>query len=702
MSVVIYPVPPITPPPTTTPAPAPPPTTTPLPPPQQPPGVTDELGSCCTNITAALDALVEAVQAFPPPDPTCCTNLTTQINAVAVQIQTIAATLQSMASTSGSSAAPVDLTPVTTALTALQSQLASLQADNDVNAGTLNTAIASIATAIAGISPQNLQSIVDAINSLFTTLDVPQAVYDQLSTDGWLSSTYAQLAAPGALGSGIVATIATWAHQFYRWLVLSSIGVDVDAPPGSAPAASTAETLLDGTLSTFLKSADVVITPIVQDIIDTIANTLMPVGVTSPGSIGVNPNTPVAQIMGVTFAAHLAGYVVNWLGIHDSEALAKWVERIGAVLGFEELREVNLGPLIRHGIAKVADNQAKAIFRQELPSAGSAAQWLARGLIDDPTADTLLGFAGMDASYQDAAKQAAQRGLQPFILIRLLTTGLFSTADLTDEMTFAGIRPTTQSRIQLAAPYMATDAARKQLISALDEAYTEGLYADSDYQSLVASAEQNTTLSSLELTTVQVKALVKQTKELAQSYAILYQGGLMDVPTLQSSLEGIGLQPNWVTAFMAVQEARSEAKTNRQALAAMTRLTNQTNTIIRKTALQNYLAGTIDLAAYVAALVGTGLTAVQAAAWGDLAALRIAGGLTWVYGLSLPKQQASILSKQVEAILAQLSAVLIDDTSAVSQLQALGLSNTWINALIAKTDAQATAKSLATLYPVQP
>lgn len=680
--------------------PPPPPVYVPIPPPQGPTGPTDELSDCCQATATALTSLANSVAQLVPTDPTCCVDIQTQINACATQLQEIAAILSNPPA--APAPAPIDFSAIVSALAEISTTLQSFPPNADANTTTLATQLSGIATAIGNLTPADLQKVVDAINSLFNTLDVPQVVYQQLATDGWLSSTYAQLSEPGALGSGLVSTIATWAHQFWRWLVLSAIGVDVDAPPSSVPIGSTTQLILESTLNAFLKTGDSVLTPTVSGLIDQIAALLKPAGGVSPGNINVNPTSAVTSVLGFTISAAIAGHVASFLGWHDSEALAKFVERIGTVIGFEELREVNLGPLIRFGIARIAEQQARQLFRQELPNNGVLAGWLGRGLITQQAAETVFGLNGLDNSYFSILEAAAQQGINPRQLVRLMNTGLFSSADLTDELTFAGVRPASQSRYQLAAPFLATSTERSKLVAALESAYAGGLYSDTDLTSLVDSAYSNTDRDSLLLKAAQVKALERDTKDLEASYGELYLAGLIDQPTLQSNLQGIGLQDHFITSRMAVLEAKASARLQRQMQAQEQRLATQTTNIERRTALQNFMSGSIDIVAYTAALVATGMTAVQAAAWADLAVLKQQGNLRWVYGMVKTPQEAEILKNQVTAILDQRKTLLISDATAASQLSGLGLAPTYVNALIAAADASAVVKTAASLYPVTP
>lgn len=670
----------------------------PWPQPGPPPPGGDQLKDCCWEVNANL-AIIQAQLAGMQTDPTCCTNVVTAINSVSGSLSQIAGILPTLAP---GVAPPIDLTAIIAQLQAIVTGLAAIPAQEAADTGTLSANLSSIATAIQAITPADLKSVTDAITSLFNTLDVPQAVYSQLATDGFMSGADAQLSAPGALGSGLV--IGLFKHLWYGlvYYIKQFTGVDLNTGVYTPAADSTAQKALTAVLKDFLAVEDAIFYPPLKPLIDALTTQLKSPRPPTIGDTGVDPTIPIASAAGVALTAGFVGWLVSYFGIAGGEPLAHVAELLAGLIGFEELRDVEIGPLIQFGIARDAEHAAKARFTQELPGNGEITGWVARGLYDTGKATTTMLFNGLHPDYHDAARTAAQAGIQPRQLIRLMNTGLFTPADFTDELTFAGLRPASQSRYQLAAPFLATTTERSKLVSALESAYAAGLYSDNDFTSLVDSAYQNTNRDSLLLTAGQIKALERDTKDLEASYADQYLGGLIDQASLQSSLEGIGLQPHFVSARMAVLEAKAAAKIAHAAAVAAARLATATAAVERRTALQNFESGVLNLAGYVAALILTGLTPVQAAAWGDLAVLKQAGNLQWKYGLLLPRSQAAILGNQVTAIIDQLKTQLITSAAAATQLSNLKLPATYVNALIAAADASAVVKKAAAFYPVLP
>ena len=116
--------------------------------------------------------------------------------------------------------------------------------------------------------------------------------------------------------------------------------------------------------------------------------------------------------------------------------------------------------------------------------------------------------------------------------------------------------------------------------------------------------------------------------------------------------------------------------------------------------MANFKSGAIDAPTLLAGLVATGLTAIQAAAWTDLAQLSFAGALRWVYGQQLTQPAATLLRQRVSAIEDQLKRQLITNDAASAQLTALRIGPRYINAIIAASNALAAAGKLASLTPV--
>ena len=159
--------------------------------------------------------------------------------------------------------------------------------------------------------------------------------------------------------------------------------------------------------------------------------------------------------------------------------------------GFREIAQAIHRSWYGIGFARPTSYEANKQFRTLYPAHTDGHDLLARGLITPAQRDELDSFGGLTPDYTAAMQAAAYTGMQPRQLIRLIETGLFTTDDIKDELTFRGMRPASQARMLLAVPYLATQTQRSQLISALESAYAAGLLADADYTARVDSAWQN-------------------------------------------------------------------------------------------------------------------------------------------------------------------------------------------------------------------
>jgi hypothetical protein len=369
--------------------------------------------------------------------------------------------------------------------------------------------------------------------------------------------------------------------------------------------------------------------------------------------------------------------------------------------GFREIAQSIHRSWYGIGFARPTSYQANKQFRSLYPTLGDASSLYARGLITADQRDELLSFAGMTPDYTAPMIAGGFHGMQARQLIRVIETGLFTTDDLKDELTFSGMRPASQARLLLAAPYLATATQRSQLISALESAYAAGLLSDTDLTTGIDNAWQSHDRDYLALTSAQLKKRTKLAADLETEYSTLFKAGLIDDATFRSYLEGIGLQPDAVNAIAGKAEAAANATLQRKTLADARALERSTSAEERKAAMKGFATGTLGAPALATALIATGLTSTQAAAWTALAVLSAQGNQRWLYGLQLPPAQAAQLRARVSALTDQRKRLQITDQVYASQLRSLGLSDTWINALDAAADALISPKKSAFPIPVQ-
>lgn len=374
---------------------------------------------------------------------------------------------------------------------------------------------------------------------------------------------------------------------------------------------------------------------------------------------------------------------------------------LGGMAGFEEVSGAVLEPLYENAFGKSLQYYYRGLFKPELPDETDAVLWHARQLISDDQLRTIFNYSGLKSEYEDAFVKSAFHGISPFVMIRLLEFPVFTDAQTRDELTFSGLRPQSQENMIAAGKYLAADPFRKQTQAAYETMYEEGLLSDVQLSTNIDSTRHTNDIDQLMVLRAQVLKVVKFTKEYVTSYVDLAIAGLIDIPTFQADMASLGYQPDAINARSAVIEARMAATNRRVELAAERRLEAQTTAALRRTALENFRSGAIDAAGYTAALLATGMTAVQAAAFADLAALQKQGNTRFLYGLQVQPEAAQLLRERVAALTDQRKKLLIDDAQFLAQLANLGIPGEVQNALLAAAAAQTTPKSQMTLVNVQ-
>jgi hypothetical protein len=664
--------------------------------------LSDGLGCVSQNLNLIQRQIADLQQAITGTggqqlDPVTCTQLGGYVSTLNVSLQAISTAIA--AAVSGGT--PVDLTAVVAQLTAIATALAGLTGAGATPVNVNLTSSTPLATATATAPPTDVSGIIAQLAKLFTTIDVPLPIIQQLVAEGFLPPDALTTVGQGDFGSTI-ATLWTkwglWAAQKY----LGLFGISVDsAGTHFAGVEATIEKDLGGLFNLLVSGSEVTLTPIVQKLIEQ----LKPVLTGAPGSplggVSVNADNAVAIALGGALSAATAGWIMSFLGIDAGEPLARIGELMGTAIGFEELRDVQIGPLIRQGAALQAERNAKAYFKQELPDTASLALWAFMGLISSDRAKALSAFNGTPDEMYPVKAASVLRGFNARQMLRLIETNLFSSADIADELTFSAMRPVSQHRMLLAAPYLATAAERSSLRSTIESAAVAGLLADADVTSQLDAAESNTDRDSLCLAKVHLQQLVANAKALEAEYSALFKVGLMTDDAFRGALAAIGLQQWAIDMVAAKAEVAANVALQKKTLAAEAALERATENKARTAAVKAFTTGTIDAAALSAALLATGLTAAQAAFWVTQAVLQKGGALRWLYGLQLSPTEATLLRERVTALTDQRKRLQITDPQFVAALQELGIGPRYINALRAAADAMITPKTSAVVIPVQ-
>jgi hypothetical protein len=630
-------------------------------------------------------------------DPTCCQQIVGVLSDVDNTLSSVASNLTAIAA---NTAAPINWIPVSAGLSRVANAISAIPPAAGVDLGPLTDAVNQVARAISSAPATDVTGIVDQLKALVTQGDVDQPIIDALGQAGILQGVDLQVL-QGIKWSDALTYLRGIIHSREVIYFFRLIGVDITTTPWSFTRQfNDVVAFIEQKVADFFTGETNALMPPMTAALDALKSILETTAPPAIGNTFINPDLALAKVVATGINMWALGAGLALVDHGAGEAIEKIADYFTGILGLEEIREVQIGPLVEFGVGRDAEHAAKARFRQELPGNGELYGWHAMGLMSAAQADAISAYNGLHDAFRPLANAAAHRGLNARQMLRLIETDLFTSAEIADELTFSAMRPVSQDRMIRAAPYLATAPMRSQLRSALEAAHTAGILSDADLTSNLDAAESNFDRDNLILQASRWKLLVKETATLEAEYATLFRAGLINDIAYRNYLTGIGLQPGYVNIVAGKAEAQASAALYRKELAAAAALERETNVAIRRAALQNYKTGAIDAAGYAAALIATGLTPLQSAAWTDLATLQISGSLRWEYGLELPAQQATLLRERVTALTDQAKRQQITIPIYVAQLQALGIPPKWVNALEAAAASTITPKSKAITIPV--
>jgi hypothetical protein len=726
--------PPPPPPPRVPPPPPPPPPRGPSPPPiviqPQPPPLPepcptvmqgecqDELAAIGQQLASGLQAINSAIQLGDAAIANnCCSAIVDALASLQTAVQAAIASIP----TPPPPTLSVDLSAVAAAIAKLGDTAAAANADEAVCCAKIDADLQAIARAIPGTV--DLKPIVDELHKANVMRDIPPEILNVLRDKlnlppeisgllqgepadwydaivdflGWWNSA-------DGLGAAVARDIEDWlpsSKKAAAWVIAAIAALGKSLPDLWEKFKPTVEAGLHTGFKKALETADSVMTPIIEPLLDDIKELLKPKGgaPTTIGNIHVDIRDVMEKVHGMAFSATVVAWLASYAAIDGGPPLKDFAEKIAHCIDFDEIGAGTIAALNRHGIAAVADMQARALFQQHIPRAGDVADWAARGIAPTQLTHQLMRFDGCNDEIAGHLVTSAQRSIVGFQLLRLMRTGLFDDTDLRDEMLFGGMRKASQDRMVLAAPYIASDAERKGLNSALEAAYVAGLLNDNDLISQLNSSQHNTDREVLILNTAKWRKLIKHTTDLETEYSTMFLGGLIDDGTYRGFLSGIGLQPDTVDVVAAKSEARANATLHRKELAQAAALQRATATEERRAAMTAFAAGKFNLGELAAALIATGLTATQAAAWTVQAQNQALGRQRFVFGLQMSPTDATLLQDRVAALETQRKKNLISAEQFVQALKNLKIPETYVDALAARTEAAAFKATKPTPTP---
>lgn len=662
----------------------------------------------CKQMSVNTAAVIGAIQALSIPggtsDPTCCTNLVAAIADVTGTLGTIAGAFP-LADNVAQLVAP--LTAIATAI----SNYSGGGAPVDLSA--IEADLARIAAAIEKGEPFDqtaLKSIADSQTTIVRQWDVKQPILDKIYELGGIPDEFKavlQGADPGDAMSTVEAFRQRIANSHYwqdfsnaiRWIEYWSLpDPSVAVPPKLGDPGFTLKAagdgitnLAKGLLTAGFELADGLFGPPVKGFLEAHRTEIAKLGIIRPGGELQVTTDLLAEATTFGIGAHYAAvlgetiYPTKTLGFPQLAAL------LATLSGYKEIVKGVVGSEVGALIATPHRYSINAQARSILPSLSAALGMRSRGIIDDGARDSLVAYNGLTPDYSDAEQTAAYHGYSPRMLLRVIESELFTQDEINDELTFSGMRPASQARLLKAAPYLATATYRSEYRGSLHSAFVAGLIDESEYTDEVDGAERNLDRDNLILLRARLDKRMASVKELENAYSIQFIGHLIDLPTYESLLSGLGLQSDKVNNLMAVSEARSNAAIERQLESDQRQLERQTKSDLRKAALREYKNGAIDGTGLATALVATGLSPLQTVAWTDLASLEQVGASRFLYGKLLDPLDYKTLNDRVEAVGTQFKRGLIPLVGARQQLVDLGIEPHELAAILAKWAAMVGA-----------
>jgi len=674
-------------------------TPTPLPPGGQPISgqpdpdgdeITDDL---CAQIQTAAQTIASALQNQPGnqgggDNGECCQNVVNAITSISTALASI---LAAIGPGGAGAAPPVDLTGVVAALDQLVAAVGALTPAAPVDLTGVVAALNQIATELAGGSPVDLSGVVNALKQIFSTIDVPMPVYESLAQNGYIDTSDLQLLAPGEFGSGLIILLEKYGEKALLKLALA-FGIDFSSGvPVLTPTANSVMSAIFAAIQAVLtferNRVDDLLTPLVGAIVAALTPTQSP----ALGEVFVDPDTVLADAATVTLNGELLATLANAIKESAGERIGRWVEIIGGILGLEELREVQVGPLIRNGIGAVAELRARALYQQSLPGAGEAATWLARGIIADADADTLMAYNGFGSSVRPWMKTAAYRPVSPRALATALQDTPFPAAQLQAILEDNAMSPANVQFMLGVLQYQSTKNVRNAYVTELLTAHARGVVGEDELNTaLQALGWSNDAIAFVQQRAALQRRVTLASKVEAQVIPLVATGGMTpDQGTAQ--LEAAGIQDWYTQLEITLATTKADVAALRKEAAAEAKLATSRTRAATSAAVNEYRGGTLDLAGFSAALLAAGVDPVIAASAAAVQQAQRTGRLKLIYGQLLLPPDAKALEDRVNAIGAQVTSKLITADDALAQLTLLGVDENERNAKVAQWAASIKA-----------
>ena len=726
-----------------TPPPSPPPTPTPPPTPSSSlcdsdqPGQDEILDSCIATQTS-LAAILGAIQALGAPNTTgtidpCCAAVVAAIGNVVSQLANITALLSAPASPG----TPIDLSGIVAAVQELVAAVAAYPPAMQACCAMVVPALNSIANALGPEMAANLKPLVDALNKLYSTIDVPLAVYQAFAAEGDLTGEDLQLLGLGEFGTGIMVHLRHFKHWLFGPLTpgaaqqtATAVKALLNGQPIPQTPANSAQDVLVGVLTIvgmimgpIVGAVVSVAQPVIKDTINAITSgvalaapgftTSLPDGVggpavfalkyvqsaPAPGEVITTDNYQGivqdamgrAGIMGITAwgAAMFGGLILGPWEKYWGEVAAM----IATAAGFDEIAERWMGPFLDAIIRNRAIQDANQKWPTRVPPGPQALALFARRKIPQAQADQLQGYAGLDPAWRPAMYLGAYRPVTPFVLASAFVDQPLDRNVILDILQDNAYSDSHANTMADAIVYKSIANVRNSYLSALISGYQKGVVGDAELDQ--ALTDFNFSPRAKQYVTAHVLILRREVLAAETEKQIVPEivNGLITPQAAQQQLELAGVQPWYAELIVGLAAVRAEIAVTKKEVKAEAKLLAKQQLAEQRTALAEFANGTIGAAALGATLIAAGLDPVVAAAVvAEKQATQI-GRLKLLYGQLLTPSQAKLLNEQVGAIEKQLTERLITFEQALAQIKALGVDDHDANAIVAKTAAAIAAAS---------
>jgi hypothetical protein len=363
---------------------------------------------------------------------------------------------------------------------------------------------------------------------------------------------------------------------------------------------------------------------------------------------------------------------------------------IAKMAGFDEVAANVLKPLYEAAFGKSLAYQYRSQFKPDFPDEADAASWYARGLISDDQLRAIFEVSGLKTEYEEPYVRSRYRPISPFVAVRMLEAGIFAADELTSILTYIGLRPEDQARVQMFADYAALAPYRATALSGAKRAWERGVRTDAEFDSDMEYLEVPAAARAI----VKFDAAISKQEQLVEIYrksvSAAYKFGQITDADYVPHLEAIGIAAADAEAHYALDSIAKQGRALQAAAREAAATIKAEHRAAMNAAIAQYRAGTINEAELLAALLLAGIDPAIAGFAVSIQSSRRQGDVMFVFGLTLPRDEAIRLRENVAAVEAQFKRQLIDDAAATLALSQLNIPDSNARDLLARWAALKT------------